>query len=144
MYSAKEQGKNKYQFYSAEFTAKAMRQLSIESDLRRALERNEFELYYQPQCSLKDGSIVGMEALIRWNHPERVCRAGCFLGAAEESGLMVALDRWVFAAACRQCREWIDAGITSVRMSVNISGGQINQGHLVEMISDVLKETGVT
>jgi len=112
--------------------------------LRQALEREEFVLYYQPQLDLCSGRIIGVEALIRWNHPElgQVAPAQ-FIPLAEQSGLIVPIGAWVLRSACRQCRQWQEQGFESVRMSVNLSARQFAQADLVEYIAAVLKETGL-
>lgn len=127
MYYAKERGRGNYQYFSTELHSRAVERLSIETALRRALERGEFELHFQPQARMDDSTVVGMEALLRWNHPdEGVLAPGRFIRIAEESGLIVPLGDWALDAACAQMRAWLDAGLTPPRLAVNVSVGQLS------------------
>lgn len=141
MYHAKECGRNCFQFYSSELTANAVERLDIEAGLRGALERNELELHYQPQVDLASGRIVGVEALLRWNHPEwGTVMPERFIGIAEDTGLIVAIGEWVLRTACRAARGWHDGGL-DVKVAVNLSPRQFQDGHLLRTVAAVLRET---
>ncbi len=145
MYRAKEHGRNSYQFYTAEMSTRAMQRLALEGGLRRALERDEFVLYYQPQVNITTGLIIGVEALIRWNHPElSLVPPGDFIPLAEDTGMIVPIGEWVLRAACRQHKLWCDAGYPPIRVTVNLSGRQFRQQALAETIRDALTEFGIT
>ncbi|MTW09123.1 EAL domain-containing protein [Pseudoduganella eburnea] len=144
MYSAKKLGRNTFQFYQPEMNDEAQERLRIESALRNALERNEFVLHYQPQVDLESGAIVGMEALLRWQHPELgMVPPARFIGLAEETGLIVPIGAWVLRTACLQARALQDAGFSGLRMAVNLSARQFAQPELVSTIAAVLEETGL-
>jgi predicted signal transduction protein with EAL and GGDEF domain len=129
MYYAKEKGRNNYQFFSAEMNARAQERLSVENYLRLALRRNELVLHYQPRMDLATGALVGVEALIRWQHPRRGLLApGKFIDVAEDSGLIVPIGEWVLENACEQIRAWQRTVKPGLRLSVNISVGQILDG----------------
>ena len=129
MYYAKEKGRNNYQFFSAEMNARAQERLSVENYLRLALRRNELVLHYQPRMNLASGELVGVEALIRWQHPRRGLLApGKFIDVAEDSGLIVPIGEWVLDNACEQIRAWQKSVKPGLRLSVNISVGQIRDG----------------
>jgi diguanylate cyclase (GGDEF)-like protein/PAS domain S-box-containing protein len=129
MYYAKEKGRNNYQFFSAEMNARAQERLSVENYLRLALRRNELVLHYQPRMNLASGELVGVEALIRWQHPRRGLLApGKFIDVAEDSGLIVPIGEWVLENACDQIRVWQRSVKANLRVSVNISVGQIVDG----------------
>jgi diguanylate cyclase (GGDEF)-like protein len=129
MYYAKEKGRNNYQFFSAEMNARAQERLSVENYLRLALKRNELVLHYQPRMNLATGELVGVEALIRWQHPRRGLLAPeKFIDVAEDSGLIVAIGEWVLQNACEQIRVWQRLVKPGLRCSVNISVGQILDG----------------
>jgi diguanylate cyclase (GGDEF)-like protein len=142
MYHAKEQGRNNYQFYSKTMNAAAFEKLSLESSLRKALERNEFILHYQPQVDAKTRKIVGMEALIRWQHPEMgLVSPANFIPLAEETGLIVPIGEWVLNTACRQNKQWQNMGLPPVRIAVNISSPHFRQDRLLEAVTLSLNET---
>ena len=144
MYRAKELGRNNYQFYSAEMSARALERLTMEANLRRALERGEFLLHYQPQIDLATGRIARLEALLRWAHPELGPVAPArFIPVAEETGLIAPIGRWVLQTACDQARAWRAAGLPAVPVAVNLSGTQFNEPRLVQMIDDILRDTGL-
>ena len=146
MYSAKALGKAQYQVFDARMHAHALTLLEIESDLRRAVEREEFWVNYQPIVSLDSGRICGFEALVRWRHPERGLISPCdFIPIAEETGLIFQIDRWVLKQACLQMRRWQDALPVTRRMkiSVNLSSKQFMQPTIVEQVLETLQETGL-
>jgi diguanylate cyclase (GGDEF)-like protein/PAS domain S-box-containing protein len=144
MYRAKEQGKNNYQFYSAQMNVHTLERLAMESDLRRALERDEFLLHYQPKIDLATGSIGGMEALIRWRHPVKgLVPPLQFIPLAEETGLIVPIGQWVLRTACAQTKAWQAGGLSPLRVAVNLSARQFSQDSLLEDVARVLAETGL-
>jgi diguanylate cyclase (GGDEF)-like protein/PAS domain S-box-containing protein len=144
MYRAKQSGRNNFQFYTPSMNEQALERLHIESSLRTALERSEFVLHYQPKVDAVSGRITGMEALIRWSHPELgMVSPGRFIGLAEETGLIVPIGAWVTRTACAQNKAWQDAGLPAVRVSVNLSARQFAQRNLVQSIAAVLQETGL-
>jgi diguanylate cyclase (GGDEF)-like protein/PAS domain S-box-containing protein len=144
MYRAKQSGRNNFQFYTPAMNEQALERLQIESNLRRALERGEFVLHYQPKVDVATGRVSGMEALIRWSHPELgMVPPGRFIGLAEETGLIVPIGAWVTHTACAQNKAWQDAGLPPVRVSVNLSARQFAQKNLVQSIADVLRDTGL-
>jgi EAL domain-containing protein (putative c-di-GMP-specific phosphodiesterase class I) len=138
MYRAKEAGRNSVHFYKAEMNALAMSRLRMESDLRGALQANEFVLHYQPQMDLKSGRIVGVEALLRWQHPERgAIGPAVFIPIAERSGLINELGNWVIDEACRQMKDWEAQGVR-MRVAINLSVHQLAQPDLPERIEQAL------
>ena len=144
LHQAKAQGRGILRFFSPEMTSRSKARLSLEADLRRALEQQELRLHYQPQVDLASGQIVGLEALVRWQHPERgMVPPDEFIPLAEESGLVVPLGDWVLRAACRQIKVWSDAGLAPRQTAVNVSAVQLNRGHLVKSVKDALRETGI-
>lgn len=144
MYRAKEQGESAYQFFTGDMNARAFERLTLENGLRKALERGELMLYYQPQVELKTGRISGMEALLRWRHPDfGMVSPARFIPLAEETGLIVPIGEWVLREACRQNKAWQDAGLERMRVSVNLSARQFKQQDIVEMTAAALKETGL-
>jgi diguanylate cyclase (GGDEF)-like protein len=139
MYHAKAQGRGHYQFYNYSMNATALERLELESDIRRALDRDEFVLYYQPRIDGASGSVVGNEALLRWRHPVKGLLAPAeFIGLMEETGLIVPIGAWVIKEACRQNKAWQDAGLPPVPVSVNISSLQFRQHNLAELIEHAL------
>lgn len=144
MYHAKEEGRNNYQFYTADMHVKSYEKMILEISLRQAIERKEFVLHYQPQVQISTGQIVGMEALVRWQHPERgLIFPAEFLTLAEDTGLIVPMDKFVLHAACAQNRAWQDAGFPAGCVSVNLSAYTFQQANLLETITSVLQETGL-
>ena len=144
MYSAKKMGRNNFQFYAASMNEESMERVRIESALRNALERKEFVLHYQPQVDLKSGQIVGMEALIRWQHPEMgMVPPVRFIGIAEETGLIVQIGAWVMRTACAQNKAWQDAGLGTLRVAVNLSARQFSAPDLLQSLESVLADTGL-
>lgn len=143
MYRAKEQGRNNYQFYTADMNAKAVEHLIMESSLRHALERNEFVLHYQPQVDLHSREITGMESLLRWNHPELgLLYPDQFMQLAEETGLIVSIGEWVLNQACEQAADWHGAGLSGMRLAVNLSALQFRTDSLVETVAKALRLSG--
>jgi len=144
MYRAKEHGRNNFQFYTPEMNDLANERLALEHSLRRALERNELLLHYQPKVNLETGMIVGAEALLRWQHPEwGLIAPERFIPIAEETGLIVQIGAWVIRTACNQARLWQDAGLPPVIMSVNLSARQFRQESFVKEVTQILHETGL-
>lgn len=144
MYHAKERGKNNFQFYQADMNASALERLELESDLRHALEQNEFILYYQPQFSGDGKRLTGAEALLRWRHPRRgLVPPGDFIPVIEELGLVVDVGDWVLREASRQLKAWHKAKVRVPKVSVNISARQFSDGQLGTRIATILEETGL-
>ena len=145
MYRAKSSGKARYEMFDRGMHAQALARLQTETDLRRALERQEFVVYYQPIIGLDSGRICGMEALVRWHHPERgVVGPGEFIPVAEETGLIVPIGRWVLHEACKQLAAWQrEQPRSALSMSVNLSVRQMAQTDLVASIADALRESGI-
>ena len=144
MYHAKEQGRNNFQFFEAEMTAKAFRRQSIEDSLYRAIERSEFVLVYQPIVKLVTGEIAGVEALLRWQHPQQgLLSPDQFVQVAEQCGLIVPMGRWVMGEACRQAGEWRDAGLPEIVMSVNVSAVEFSDKLFLQGINKLLSDTRI-
>ncbi|WML38308.1 EAL domain-containing protein [Neobacillus sp. OS1-2] len=144
MYQAKERGKNNFQFYSSNLNGQSVRKMELENGLRKALENDQLTLHYQPQMSLVTGELVGIEALIRWQHPEHGFIAPSeFIPLAEETGLIVPIGKWVLWNACQQRKAWENAGLCDVPIAVNVSVRQFEDDHLIEYISTVLDEVGL-
>lgn len=144
MYMAKGMGKNTYYYFEESINQTLMKKMELQSELRTAIESKEFEVYYQAQIDLESDRIVGFEALVRWNHPERgIIPPIDFIPIAEETGLIVTIGEWVFGEACRQLRKWEDQGYKDINMAVNLSVRQFKDIHLVEMIERIVGETKV-
>ncbi|MFZ1548638.1 MAG: EAL domain-containing protein [Candidatus Nitrotoga sp.] len=144
MYFSKENGRNNYKFFKQDMNDRAVQRQSIEAGLRRALERQEFVLHYQPKINLKSGVIVGVEALIRWQHPEQgLLPPAQFISIAEDSGLILSIGRWVLREACLQARSWQQAGLPSIIVAVNISALEFRAKDFLDNIRQVLEETGL-
>ena len=144
MYRAKDVGKNNYQFYSADMSAAAFERLTLETSLRRALERHEFVLHYQPQIELATGRLLGVEALVRWQHPEFGLLAPThFIGVAEETGAIVQIGRWALHKAMTEAKRWRELGAGPMRIAVNVSGRQFNDPEFVQTVAALLAETGL-
>ncbi|CDF95109.1 MULTISPECIES: EAL domain-containing protein [unclassified Pseudomonas] len=144
LHRAKEQGRGVLCFFSPEMTHRAKRRLKLEAELRNALEQGELRVYYQPQVDLDTGNIGGLEALVRWQHPERgMISPGEFIPLAEESGLVIQLGDWVLHEVCRQIKNWSEAGIAPCQTAVNISAVQLSAGNLVKSVKNALAQTGI-
>ncbi|MEG4499460.1 EAL domain-containing protein [Microcoleus sp. F10-C6] len=142
MYKAKQKGRNNYQFYTRAIGSKVSEDLNLENHLYKALKKSEFVLHYQPQINLKTGKIVGMEALIRWQHPERgLISPDRFIPLAEETGFICEIDEWVMRTACLQNRAWQLLGLPPMRIAVNLSARQFLQANTVKTIAAILSET---
>jgi diguanylate cyclase (GGDEF)-like protein len=144
MYSAKEKGRNSYQFYNSAMNESSMEQLAIEHGLHRALEKNEFFLVYQPKLDITTGKIIGVEALIRWNHPEMgLLLPARFIPTAERNGLIVSIGEWVLHSACMQAKQWQMDGHPPISVAVNFSSLQVNRQKMGDVVRDVLLKTGL-
>jgi len=144
MYQAKSQGKNRYVVHTSELLEEMMDEYSLEIDLRRALENNEFVLHYQPQIHNQTGKLVGFEALIRWQHPRLGLLApGKFIKLAEENGLITQIGEWVINEACSQNKKWQDAGMAPIKVSVNLSTQQFLTRNLITFVEEVLERTAL-
>lgn len=144
LYHAKQQGKNNFQFFSEEMNVEVLERLTLELDLRAALERQQFALYYQPIISFETGQMISAEALLRWNHPTRgLLEPHKFISLAEETGQIVPIGEWVFRSACAQLRDWQEAGFETVPVSINVSGLQLKQQDFTGNVRQILDETGV-
>jgi len=144
MYRAKEGGRNAFQFYASEMNTATLERLLMESNLRRALLQQEFVLYYQPLVSLQSGLIIGVEALIRWLHPDLgMIMPDRFIHVAEETGLINRIGDWVLCEACRQAQAWCDAGLPPLIMAVNVAPVQFRQAGFVEVVAGALAASGL-
>jgi EAL domain-containing protein (putative c-di-GMP-specific phosphodiesterase class I) len=144
MYCAKESGRNNVRFFANDMNAQAVQQLTLENGLRLALEKKELFLVYQPQMEIATGRITGLEALLRWQHPELgLVPPDKFIRIAENSGLIMPIGEWVLRTACSQARKWQDEGLPAVSVAVNVSAIQFRQEDFCELIRRVLNETGL-
>lgn len=144
MYKAKEQGRNAFQFYDSAMNTATLERLLMESNLRRALSQNEFVLHYQPLVSLESGLIIGVEALIRWQHPDLgLIMPDRFIHVAEETGLINPIGDWVLCEACRQAQAWCDAGLPALTMAVNVAPVQFRQSGFVALVAGALAASGL-
>ena len=144
MYFAKQHGRNAYHFFAADMNAAATERLLVETQLRAAIESGEMRLVYQPQVDLANGEVVGVEALLRWDHPERgAVPPSAFIPLAEETGLIVPIGRWVLEAACREAAGWEKAGLPPLRVAVNLSARQFRDHQLVRQVAETLERTGL-
>ncbi|MDN5942215.1 MAG: EAL domain-containing protein [Nitrospira sp.] len=145
MYHAKEQGRNTFQFYSDTLNAAANERSTLESDLRHAVDRGEFVVFYQPQIDLRTGGIIGVEALVRWQHPQRgFMLPGEFMPIAIDTGLMRVIDEWVLRTACRHNQTWQQLGKMSVPISINVSNSLFHGNTLLSVVEGALSQTGLT
>ena len=144
MYRAKDRGRNCFQYYSNDMTVAGLDRLELETDLRQALERGEFLLHYQPQVNIVSGKIIGAEALIRWQHPTRgMISPVVFIPLAEDIGLIGSIGEWVLNTACAEAKAWQMAGLPPLRMAVNVSGRQISNDHVVDLVGAALQSSGL-
>jgi diguanylate cyclase len=144
MYHAKENGRNNFQIYSKTMNATILEQLQLEQRLHHALENEEFVLYYQPQVNVQRGEMIGMEALIRWKHPEHgLISPAMFIPIAENTGLIEPIGDWVLRTACRQMKSWQEQGLRPARVAVNLSARQFQRPNFVDQIANILDETGL-
>ena len=144
MYAAKAKGRNRYQFFSEEMHRRAMDRVQLEAGLRQALARAEFRLAYQPQYDLASGRVVGVEVLLRWDHPDLgTILPDRFINLAEETGVILPLGAWVLRTACRQARDWSTAGFTDLHVAVNLSARQFAEPGLVELVRQELHDAGL-
>ncbi|MCC6968515.1 MAG: EAL domain-containing protein [Nitrospira sp.] len=144
MYHAKEQGRNNCQFYSSGLNAAAAERLDLENELRRALERKEFVVFYQPKLNIHSRRILGAEALVRWRHPKRgLVPPGVFLNAAIDTGLIRSMDEWVLHEACRQVKAWEKAGLPAITISANVSNSLFHGRTLPTTVADALRDSGL-
>lgn len=144
MYRAKERGRNNFQFFTSELNKLMTERFELESGLRRALERDQFCLYYQPRIELRSGNIIGAEALIRWRlNDDEIMLPGRFIPVAEETGLIVPIGTWALHAACTQNQTWLQSGLPPIAVSVNVSLRQFQRDDLPNTIAEVLKQTGL-
>jgi diguanylate cyclase (GGDEF)-like protein/PAS domain S-box-containing protein len=144
MYQAKENGRQSYQFFKSPMNVRAVERQSIEENLRRALERQEFALHFQPKINLKTGKISGAEALIRWTHPVRgPVSPAQFIPVAEDCGLILPIGQWVLREACKQARAWVEAGLPLATMAVNISSMEFRDENFLQSVFTTLSETGL-
>jgi len=142
MYEAKSEGKNQYQFYSESLTTAVHSRFSMETELRQALENDEFDVFYQPQFNLQDKSLSGAEALVRWNHPQKgIVSPAEFIWLAEETGLILEIGNVVLRKACQKMYEWVSKGYLEGRVSVNLSAIQFKQADIVDIVGLILAET---
>jgi diguanylate cyclase (GGDEF)-like protein len=144
MIKAKQQGGDQFEFYTAAYNIGSSDRLALQTSLRYALERNELEVYYQPQINLQTGEIFGAEALVRWNHPERgIVSPNKFIPIAEETGLIIPIGEWVLYTACKQVKVWQNSGFPDLQIAVNLSSRQFNQLDLRQQLVQILIKTGI-
>ena len=144
LYSAKAKGRNNYQFYTAKINEQSSELLFLENRLHHAWEREEFQIYYQPKVNINTGKVTGMEALLRWYSPELgFISPVTFIPIAEENGLIVQIGEWVLQTACAQNKAWLEAGLSPIRIAVNLSPRQFQEPNLLEMVAQILAETGL-
>lgn len=144
MYRAKEKGKNNFQFFTLSLNEKVLKRLEMENNLHKAIDNNELMVYYQPKINAETEKIIGMEALVRWQHPELgMIMPDKFIPLAEDTGLIVPIGEWVLRTACAQNKTWQDQGYPPLKIAVNLSGRQFELQNLSEIIINILKETGL-
>jgi diguanylate cyclase (GGDEF)-like protein/PAS domain S-box-containing protein len=144
MYHAKDSGRNNYQFFEPKMNVRAVERQSLENDLRHAMERRELALHYQPKMNLHSGAITGIEALIRWHHPQRgLVLPAQFIPIAEECGFIVPIGQWVLRESCKQAKLWQDAGLPSTRVAINVSTVELRARDFLPGLRDILLETGL-
>jgi diguanylate cyclase (GGDEF)-like protein/PAS domain S-box-containing protein len=144
MYHAKQEGRNNVQFFSPDMSERTEKRVDMLGRLRGAVARDELQLYYQPQLDVRSGAVIGVEALLRWNDPERgMIEPANFIPLAEDTGLIVPIGEWVLREASAQAKRWLDAGLGPITMAVNLSARQFRQKNLVQLVSAILDETGL-
>jgi diguanylate cyclase (GGDEF)-like protein len=144
MFNAKQHGKNNFEFYTHSMSTAVLERLAMDNSLRKALSDNEFEVYYQPKISLLTREVTGLETLLRWRHPDKgIIMPNDFIPAAEDTGLIVPIGEWALRSACIQLRRWADAGLTPMRMAVNLSACQFRQSMFCQMVERCLDEAGI-
>lgn len=144
LFAAKRKGKNQYCYFEEELSKTMMNRIELQSQLRNGIENEEFEVYYQPQVDIKTEKVKGFEALVRWNHPTRgTLLPKDFLSLAEDTGLIVAIGKWVILAACRQLKHWQDLGYLDLTININLSLRQLREKNLAEEVGQIFKETGI-
>ena len=144
MYQAKESGRNQFKYYTENMSERTSKKFHLESELRKALDEQHFELYYQAQVNLDEKRVTGAEALVRWMHPEQgMINPGDFIPLAEETGLTVPLGEWVLRTACHQAQQWEVNGFSNLNVSVNLSGRQLTNDNTLELVKTVLRESGL-
>ena len=143
MYKAKENGRNTYSFYTHQMTDTALQRVEMETDLHQAIDKDELEVYYQPQYDIFENSLIGLEALVRWNHPKRgLVSPDDFIPLAEESGLIIELDQIVMKKAMKQVKEWYDNGYKPGKLALNLAMKQLHQDNIVDIVLDAMREYG--
>ncbi len=143
MYDAKRAGRYTYRIYEPHMSEELQMRLEMETYLQKALDRNEYEFYYQPRFCLEDGRLTGVEALLRWHHPTRgMVSPAEFIPLAEDTGLILPLGEFVLRSVCEQIRQWMDAGIPPIRVAANVSGHQLTQGGFAASVQRILRQTG--
>ncbi|MGQ3890179.1 EAL domain-containing protein [Legionella sp. CNM-1927-20] len=144
LYHAKETGRSNFQFYTSELNYNLIKRVELESALQKAIENDEFILFYQPLVSVASNKIIGVEALLRWNHPKLGMLApNSFLSTAEKTGLIIPIGNWVLRTACLQTKRWQEAGFSDLTVAVNISGSQILRKDFIQIVKEALKESGL-
>lgn len=144
MYHAKDNGRNNYQFFTESLNDSVTERLSLENNLRLAIERNEFVLYYQPQINIRTNELIGVEALIRWNHPQKgLLSPGTFISVAEETGLIIPIGEWVLHEVCRQNLNWINFGLPAIQIAVNISAVQFQEKQFFFTLQEIIKSHNI-
>ena len=142
MYEGKKRGHNNYQFFNQDMNARTIERQTIGAELRGALKRQEFVLYYQPKINLQTGKVTGAEALIRWLHPDRgLVLPWEFIPITEEAGLILPIGQWALGEACRQAQDWIDAGLRAINVAVNVSSLELRSEGFLEGLRAILKDT---
>ncbi len=144
LHQAKETGRRRYVYYTNDLNSRALERLDLEMDLRKALEQGEFELFYQPRVDVESGRVAGMEALLRWIHPQRgMVSPAHIIPMLEETGMIVEIGEWILREACRQCQLWHEVGYENLRVSVNLSLEQLRDGGMIEAVASALSESGL-
>jgi predicted signal transduction protein with EAL and GGDEF domain len=144
MYRAKDSGKNIFQFYSAQANRHSLEKLALETDLRHALDRHELRLHYQPKINTRSGCITGVEALIRWDHPQLgAISPAQLISLAEETGLIIAIGDWVIRRACLDAHDWAASGLPAIPVAVNLSARQFGRDGLADFVGGVMRESGL-